>query len=327
LPIPEPNAAPPSPPTGAPGARGEPPPPTTRAGRLRARVRRAGGFGAGMVAALVAVLLYNAAFHGPAPITTGDVASQIAGALASVTPPPAYSEQAYAAIQPSLVEVRTENEAAGAGAGGAPNGSGGAGPSGTPALSPAPTPGVTPGASGQAGGSLGSGVVIDTQGDILTSLHVVADARVIQVTFADGTVSQAVIGAKDPSHDIAVLQPLDPPATIVPATLGNPNPPVGSDAYVVGNPFGLDGSISAGVVSALGRSFQPANGGPELTGLIQVDAAVNPGNSGGPLVDRYGRVMGIVAALINPTKEDVFIGIGLAVPINTAGGAAGLPND
>jgi S1-C subfamily serine protease len=102
---------------------------------------------------------------------------------------------------------------------------------------------------------------------------------------------------------------------------------VGSEAFVVGNPFGLSGSISAGVISGLGRSFQLPNNGPLLQGLIQVDAAVNPGSSGGPLVNRDGQVIGIVSALINPTSQDVFIGIGLAVPIDVAGGAAGLPLD
>jgi S1-C subfamily serine protease len=100
---------------------------------------------------------------------------------------------------------------------------------------------------------------------------------------------------------------------------------IGSDAYIVGNPFGLYGSLSAGVVSGLDRSFQLPNSSTVIKGLIQVDAAVNPGNSGGPLVDRDGHVVGIVTALINPTKQDVFIGIGLAVPINAAGGGAGLP--
>jgi S1-C subfamily serine protease len=94
---------------------------------------------------------------------------------------------------------------------------------------------------------------------------------------------------------------------------------------VVGNPFGLEGSLSAGVVSGLDRAFQMPNGGPVLHGLIQVDAAVNPGDSGGPLVDRNGRVVGIVTGLVNPTKQDVFAGIGLAVPIDVAGSAAGLP--
>ena len=113
---------------------------------------------------------------------------------------------------------------------------------------------------------------------------------------------------------------------MVPATLGNPGAMrVGSDAFVVGNPFGLEDSMSAGVVSGLNRSFQAPGSNQVLRGLIQVDAAVNPGNSGGPLLDRSGAVVGIVNALVNPSKEDVFIGIGLAVPIDVAGGAAGLP--
>ena len=116
------------------------------------------------------------------------------------------------------------------------------------------------------------------------------------------------------------------PSTVVPATLGNPGAiRIGSEAYVVGNPFGLYGSISAGVVSGLDRRLEIAKSGRVLDGLIQVDAAVNPGNSGGPLLNRDGQVVGIVAALLNPTKEDVFVGIGLAVPIDVAGGAAGLP--
>jgi S1-C subfamily serine protease len=100
---------------------------------------------------------------------------------------------------------------------------------------------------------------------------------------------------------------------------------VGSEAYVVGHPFGLTDSLSAGVVSGLGRSFQFPNSDQVLRGLIQVDAAVNPGNSGGPLLNRAGQVVGIITGLVNPTKQDVFIGIGLAVPIDVAGGAAGLP--
>jgi S1-C subfamily serine protease len=100
---------------------------------------------------------------------------------------------------------------------------------------------------------------------------------------------------------------------------------IGSEAFLVGNPFGLYGSLSAGVVSGLDRSFQQPGSDRVIRGLIQVDAAVNPGNSGGPLLDRGGRVVGIVTALLNPTKQDVFIGIGLAVPIDVAGGAAGLP--
>ncbi len=94
----------------------------------------------------------------------------------------------------------------------------------------------------------------------------------------------------------------------------------------MGNPFGLYGSLSNGVVSGLERSFRDPETEIVHTGLIQIDAAVNPGNSGGPLLDRDGRVVGIVTALINPTEQHVFIGIGLAVPIDVAGGGAGLPN-
>jgi S1-C subfamily serine protease len=113
----------------------------------------------------------------------------------------------------------------------------------------------------------------------------------------------------------------------VPAVLGNPRSvQVGSEAFVLGNPFGLAGSFSAGVVSGLNRTFNLPNG-TQLQGLIQVDAAINPGNSGGPLVNRYGQVIGIVSGIVNPTTQDVFIGIGFAVPIDVAGGAAGLPPD
>jgi S1-C subfamily serine protease len=83
--------------------------------------------------------------------------------------------------------------------------------------------------------------------------------------------------------------------------------------------------MSAGVISGFDRSFRRPDSDEELQGLIQIDAAVNPGNSGGPLLNRYGQVVGIVTALVNPTKQEVFIGIGFAVPINVAGGAAGLP--
>ena len=249
-------------------------------------------FVAGVAVALAAVLVYAAMAMGPAPLSESDVQRAIASALASQTPGPALSEAAYAAVRPSLVQVQVEA----------------AGPSASPSR------------------GLGSGVIVDTEGDILTSLHVVAEASAIQVTFADGSTSPAVVQTRVADQDIAVLRASQPPADLVPATLGNPAAlRVGSDAFVVGNPFGISGSLSAGVVSGLGRTFQLPDGGPLLKGLIQVDAAVNPGNSGGPLLDREGRVMGIVTGLVNPTSEDVFIGIGFAVPIDVAGGAAGLP--
>ena len=169
---------------------------------------------------------------------------------------------------------------------------------------------------------------MDDAGDILTSLHVVAGADKVEVTFADGTQSSAQVTVKQPQNDIAVLRADQPPAQFVPAVLGNPNAMrVGDEVYAVGNPFGLYGSISSGVISAFDRSFQPTGSDIKLQGLIQIDAAVNPGNSGGPLLNRDGQVIGIVTGLVNPTDQDVFIGIGFAMPITAAGGAAGLPPD
>ena len=167
---------------------------------------------------------------------------------------------------------------------------------------------------------------MDDAGDILTSLHVVAQASTIRVTFADGTQSDARVSASQPENDIAVVSANTPPAQIVPAVLGNPDAMhVGDDAFVVGNPFGLYSSMSTGVISGFGRSFEPPGGKPVLHGLIQIDAAVNPGNSGGPLLNRDGQVIGIVTGIVNPTEQNVFIGIGFAVPITIAGGAMGSP--
>ena len=100
---------------------------------------------------------------------------------------------------------------------------------------------------------------------------------------------------------------------------------VGDEVYAVGNPYGLYSSISSGVISAFDRTFEPEGTNVKLKGLIQIDAAVNPGNSGGPLLNRDGLVIGIVTGLVNPTEQNFFVGIGFAVPITTAGGAAGLP--
>jgi S1-C subfamily serine protease len=260
--------------------------------RLRARARRAVPFASGVAAALVALLLYNIVVPSPPQLTTREVQESVDQALASATPAPPFSALVYQAIQPSFVLIQTEEG----------------------------------GANGKKDHGLGSGVIIDDSGDILTSLHVVAGAADIQVTFADGTQSSAEVAARQPENDIAVLRASRPPAQIVPATLGNPRAMhIGDEAFVVGNPLGLYGSMSAGVISGFDRTFQPPNGAQKLQGLIQIDAAVNPGNSGGPLLNRYGQVIGIVTGLVNPTDQNFFIGIGFAVPINVAGGAAGLP--
>jgi S1-C subfamily serine protease len=173
-------------------------------------------------------------------------------------------------------------------------------------------------------GAQGSGVIVNEQGQILTALHVVRDATAIRVTFTDGTRSAAEIVGADPDHDIAVLESEVGPEVIVPAVLGG-GIRIGDEAFPVGSPLGFVSSITAGVVSGLDRTIARQDGGGELTGLIQFDAAVNPGSSGGPLLDRDGQVVGIVTALANPTERNTFIGIGFAVPIATASGAAGGP--
>jgi S1-C subfamily serine protease len=176
--------------------------------------------------------------------------------------------------------------------------------------------------------SSGSGVVIDEAGDILTSLHVVQDAGRLSVVFADGTESAAVIISELAASDIAALRPANTPAQLTPATLGNPSTVrIGDDALVVGNPFNLTRSLSTGVISGLDRSVQVPNQDRSLSGLIQFDAAVNPGSSGGPLVNRDGEVVGIVTGLVNPTGQPAFSGVGFAVTIATAAGALGVPPD
>jgi S1-C subfamily serine protease len=268
--------------------------PRRRLATARATTRRAGPFVAGIAAAFLALVAYGALNPGKPPITIGDVRQAVASALASVTPPPARGELIYATIQPSLVVIRAD----------------------------------TTGADGAPTRDIGSGVIVNDAGIVLTALHVVEHATSITLLFGDGSSSAATIVTSQPDKDIAVLEPATPPSSFAPAVLGNPaSMRIGSEAFVVGTPFGLAGSLSAGVVSGLDRSFTDPDTKRTFGGLIQVDAAINPGNSGGPLLDRDGRVVGIVTALINPTHDDVFIGIGLAVPIDVAGGAAGLPPD
>ena len=173
------------------------------------------------------------------------------------------------------------------------------------------------------GGGLGTGVIVNRSGAILTALHVVDDATTIRLSFVDGTRSNGQIVSADPDNDIAVLVPERPPQPIVPAVLGGAGQ-VGDEAYAVGHPLGFVGSMSSGVISGLDRSIETP-GGRTLRGLIQFDAAVNPGSSGGPLLNRGGQVIGIVTGLANPARDGYFSGIGFAVPIGAAGGAADAP--
>ena len=173
---------------------------------------------------------------------------------------------------------------------------------------------------------VGTGVVIVDNGTILTNLHVVLGAHRVRVTFADGLESEARLVSVMPEHDLAVLRALKIPDDLIAATMrstGDLAP--GDHVAAVGFPFGIGPSVSAGVVSGLKREFRSPEGERVLTNLIQFDAAANPGNSGGPLVTMEGEVVGIVTAILNPTRQRVFVGIGFAVPIENAAAGAGLP--
>jgi len=173
---------------------------------------------------------------------------------------------------------------------------------------------------------VGTGVVVVDKGLILTNLHVVSGARVVKVVFADGLESEARVVGLQPENDLAVLQAKIIPDDLSPANLGSTRDlAVGDHVVAVGFPFGIGPSVSAGVVSGLNREFRSPEGERLLTNLIQFDAAANLGNSGGPLVNAKGEVVGIVTAILNPTDQRVFIGIGFAVTMESAAAAIGLP--
>jgi len=171
----------------------------------------------------------------------------------------------------------------------------------------------------------GTGVVIVESGIILTNLHVVNGMRRIHVTFSDGTDAEAEVIGQRAEQDLAVLQAKTLPDDIMPATMrSTAGLRPGDEVVAVGFPFGIGPSASAGVISGLKRDYVSPEGKRVLSNLIQFDAAVNPGNSGGPLVTLEGEVVGIVTGLLNPTEQRVFIGIGFAVPIENAASAIGL---
>jgi len=174
--------------------------------------------------------------------------------------------------------------------------------------------------------SLGTGVVIVDNGTILTNLHVVAGARKVRVRFANGQESEATMIGAQPENDLAVLRAATLPDDLPAATMrSTADLRPGDHVLAVGHPFGIGPSASHGVVSGLRREFRSAEGEKTLTNLIQFDAAANPGNSGGPLVTMDGHVVGVVTAILNPSEQRTFIGIGFAVPIENAASAAGMP--
>ncbi|RPH41899.1 MAG: peptidase S1 [Burkholderiales bacterium] len=247
----------------------------------------------GVLAALAGVALQGGLNPPARVLTQEDIDSAVLRTL-ETQPLPSQAAKAWEVIRPSVVRVRR--------------------------IGP-------PGKDGAAGEDVGvgSGVVVVETGLILTNLHVVAGADSIKVVFADGLESDAVVVKAQPEQDLAVLQAKTLPDDLVPATLKSTADVRPGDVVVAaGFPFGIGPSVTAGVVSGLKREFRSPEGQRQLTNLIQFDAAANPGSSGGPLVTPEGEVIGIVTAVLNPTEQRVFVGIGFAVPIESAAAGAGM---
>jgi len=252
----------------------------------------------------------------PAPPSAEAFTAAVEQSLAAIVIP-SQAARAQAIIAPSVVLVEADGDdaasrTADADAPGAREGRGRA--SGSPAPDAAPARGI------------GTGVVIVDKGIILTNLHVVQGASTIRLTFADGTRSQARVIGTQPENDLAVLQALTVPDDLVAASLRSSSDlREGELVVAVGFPFGIGPSTSAGVVSGLKREYAGADGRRVIGNLIQFDAAANPGNSGGPLVNAEGEVVGIVTGILSPGAQRTFIGIGFAVPIEGAASAVGVP--
>jgi S1-C subfamily serine protease len=286
---------------GAPGPRAPDPqapdPPRRRPAQLVRRLRRVPArlWWTSIAVLAVAVVAISYALTRPPPpadLTPADVTAGVQAGLERQAEQdaakPSDATLAHAAVAPSLVLVTTRS-----------------------------------GSGESAGTGSGAGVVVNADGMVLTALHVVDGAASITVSFSDGTSAAATIDERNPESDIATLRPQRLPDTVVPAVLGG-GVQVGAPVFAVGHPLGLTDSLSAGVVSALDRTVT-VEGNRKLEHLIQFDAAVNPGNSGGPLLNKAGQVVGIVTGLANPSDQTLFVGIGFAVPIATAGGSAGAP--
>jgi S1-C subfamily serine protease len=162
----------------------------------------------------------------------------------------------------------------------------------------------------------GSGSMIDTRGHILTNHHVVADAQKLEVTLADGSKWPAKLVGSDPDNDLAVIKIEAPKEKLKVINMGDSkNLKIGQKVLAIGNPFGLQRTLTTGIISSLGRTIR-SEVGTLIEDVIQTDAAINPGNSGGPLLNSEGEIVGINSAIISPTGGSV--GIGFAIPVNTA---------
>ena len=171
---------------------------------------------------------------------------------------------------------------------------------------------------GQQAEVLGSGIVIDSSGNILTNYHVISGASQLTVTLSDQAAVSAQVVGTDPADDLAVIKGDFSGINVTVATLGDSSKVrIGESVIAIGNPFGLQGTVTEGVLSGDNRTL-PSQQSKPLVDLFQTDAAINPGNSGGPLVNLNGEVIGINTALENPSGQDVNIGVGYVIPINNA---------
>lgn len=221
------------------------------------------------------------------PAATGPTASETTGGRPETVPPQlADLSPLYDRVRPSVVLIRGQR-----------GGLGG-----------------LPGAQGT-----GTGLVLDTEGHILTNDHVVRGFDEVFITFSDGTEVQGDVLGRDPGNDLAVVRARDAGELLKPAELGDSSQvKVGQPVVAIGNPFELEATMTAGIISGLNRTLPSSANGRPIRGLIQTDAAVNPGNSGGPLLTLDGKVIGINTAVENPSGGNFFVGVGYAVPINTA---------
>jgi S1-C subfamily serine protease len=183
-----------------------------------------------------------------------------------------------------------------------------------------PSTSVSPFGPMQQGGgtATGSGILMDDQGHVLTNAHVVDGSSSVTVKFGDGDALPAKVVGVDDSTDVAVLSVDPSQVSAKPLQLGNSDAvKVGDPAVAIGNPYGLDRTVTSGIISALQRQISAPNGFT-ISNVLQTDAAINPGNSGGPLIDAEGRVIGINSQIATGTGSSGSVGIGFAVPINTA---------
>jgi S1-C subfamily serine protease len=163
----------------------------------------------------------------------------------------------------------------------------------------------------------GSGSVLDKRGHILTNYHVVEDAKEIQVTLFDSKNYDAHLVGRDPVSDVAVIKIDAPPDSLYPVTLGDSaHLRVGQRVFAIGNPFGLERTLTTGIISSLNREL-PTRNSRTIKSVIQIDAAINPGNSGGPLLDSHGRLIGMNTAIASKTGQNT--GVGFAIPVGMIG--------